>query len=85
MLEPTADALVQQARRLVPRCLSPAEREALFLETASLPRWCITGAGLEAETNAGKWQPKWPYHIDNWRKWLLAGDRGERLPMPPTE
>jgi WD40 repeat protein len=78
---PTTEELVKYAKGGVPRCLSIQQRRDIFLESAP-PRWCITGAGLEAETNPSKWQPKWPYHTSAWRAWLAARDRGKEPDFP---
>lgn len=73
--------LTRTARIAAPRCLTPDQRRAFFLPEAP-PRWCITGAGLEAEKDPGKWTGKWPYHTAEWRSWLAAREEGKDLPMP---
>ena len=75
--------LVNHAKRIVPRCLTPAQREKFFLQPEP-ERWCITGAGLEAEPDPKKWKPKWPYRTDEWKAWLVAKDRGEEVELPKT-
>jgi hypothetical protein len=45
---PTTQALVNQAKSLVPRCLTVDQRRRAFLELEP-PGWCIAGK-------------KWPYH-----------------------
>lgn len=75
---------VAEAREAIPRCLTERERAENFLP-AIPPRWCITGPGLERETDTSKWQPKWPYVTSAWRDWLIARDRGESPPLPTTE
>jgi WD40 repeat protein len=52
--------LVQQIKLAAPRCLTRQEREQAYLPPTP-PRWCITGPGLEHETDSAKWRPKWPY------------------------
>jgi hypothetical protein len=77
----TVQTLVNAAKARAPRCLTQAQRRAYFLPRVP-PRWCITGAGFEAETDPNKWQPKWPYHTPAWRDWLIPRDRGEDPPLP---
>ena len=77
---PTLQGLVDQAKRTVPRCLTRDQLQRFYLEEP--PRWCITGPGLEFETDPGNWQPKWPYHSAAWAAWLAGKDRGEGLPLP---
>ncbi|MEJ2125558.1 MAG: hypothetical protein P8Y47_12340 [Alphaproteobacteria bacterium] len=72
---------VDEAKKIVPRCLTQQQRKDFFLQPEP-PRWCITGAGLEAETQPDKWKPLWPYRTKAWRDWLAAKDRGEKLPLP---
>ena len=78
---PTTQDLVDHAKRIVPRCLTQGQLKQYYLPLDP-PRWCITGAGLEAETDPAKWQPKWPYHTAKWRDWLAARDNGETPPLP---
>jgi WD40 repeat protein len=73
--------VVAQAKTRVSRCLAKDERERFFLP-AEPPRWCITGAGKEAEKDAAKWIPKWPYDGSEWRNWLARRDAGEVLALP---
>jgi WD40 repeat protein len=54
------EELIRVAKTRVHRCLTRSEREAAFLAQEP-PRWCITGSGLERESDPAKWQPKWPY------------------------
>ena len=83
---PTTRGLVEYAKRTVPRCLTPAEYKAAFLETSPAthgpPDWCITGPGLVHEANSGKWKPKYPYNTPSWRDWLAAKRRGENPAFP---
>jgi sugar lactone lactonase YvrE len=73
--------LIDEAKQIAPRCLTQQHRKDFFLQPEP-PRWCITGAGLEAETRADKWKPLWPYHTTRWRNWLAARDLGETPPLP---
>ena len=66
--------LVERAKSDVPRCLTQSQLKDYYLPVEP-PRWCITGAGLESETDPAKWQPKWPYDQQAWRDWLVAQDR----------
>ena len=77
------DEQIKKARKNVPRCLTIAQRKEYYLSTEP-PRWCITGAGLEAETDPSKWKPKWPYRTDEWKAWLVAKDRGEEVELPKS-
>ncbi len=79
----TTQALVDYAKRTVPRCLTQAQLSQFYLPDEP-PRWCITGAGLEAERDPKKWQPLWPYHTAAGRDWLAARDRGESPKLPTT-
>ena len=47
---PTAQALVDRSKMLVPRCLTPEQRQNAFLDPQP-PAWCIE-------------QNKWPYPLD---------------------
>ena len=73
--------VVEAVQEQTPRCLSQTQRRMFFLPLAP-PRWCITGPGLETETEPSKWQPKWPYHTAEWRDWLTALDQGQSPPLP---
>jgi len=73
--------LIEEAKRAVPRCLTPAQRKAAGVELEP-PAWCITGAGLEAGTDAAKWQPKYPYESRGWKEWLIAKRSGKTLALP---
>ncbi len=44
----TTQALVNHAKAIVPRCLTPIQREQFYLAPEP-PRWCLT-------------MKKWPYH-----------------------
>ena len=65
---PTTQALVDDAKRVIPRCLTRARREAAFLEPEP-PEWCI-----ELE--------KWPYHTPEWKQWLSETRAGRNPPLP---
>jgi WD40 repeat protein len=67
---PTTQALVDEAKKLTPRCLTLAQRETFFLSTAP-PAWCID---LE----------KWPYHTQAWKDWLRYTRAGLKPPLPET-
>jgi hypothetical protein len=77
---PPTQVLVDEAKRMVPRCLTQSQLEQFYLPSEP-PRWCITGADLEAEDPA-RWKPKWPYHTTAWRAWLVARDRGNNVDLP---
>lgn len=83
-LFPTAGAAVTAAKRSIPTCLTPRERHALGLGDAP-PDDCITGAGLEAEPDSGRWQPKWPYQSAAWRSWLAEKRRGGTPALPQAD
>jgi WD40 repeat protein len=78
---PTTQALIDHAKRRLPRCLTRDQLRQFYLP-GEPPRWCITGAGLEAERDPRKWQPLWPYHTAAWRDWLAARDRGQSPALP---
>ena len=56
------------AKAVVPRCLTPAQRKALFLAPEP-PQWCI-----EME--------KWPYNTPAWKQWLADKRVGKNSPLP---
>jgi eukaryotic-like serine/threonine-protein kinase len=60
--------LVSHAKAVIPRCLTPAQRNAFFL-SAEPPQWCI-----ELE--------KWPYHTSEWKQWLSDTRAGKQPPLP---
>ena len=64
------DTLIDRAKKLVPRCLEPAERVAAFLE-AGPPAWCIELG-------------KWPYDSNSWKDWLAYTRIGLDPPYPGT-
>jgi WD40 repeat protein len=70
--------LVNHAKAVVPRCLTPAERRTFFLAPQP-PRWCIEMA-------------KWPFQTDAWKEWLRNYDAwlqkhpaGQSPPPVPNE
>jgi hypothetical protein len=65
---PTTQALVDDVKRVIPRCLTRARREAAFLEPEP-PEWCI-----ELE--------KWPYHTPEWKQWLSERRAGRNPTLP---
>ena len=72
--------LVDNTKQRLARCLSAVELQRLYLDEP--PRWCITGPGLEAESNPNLWEPKWPYRAAEWRDWLIIRDRGDHAHLP---
>jgi WD40 repeat protein len=65
---PTTQDLIDDAKRVVPRCLTRARRETAFLDPEP-PAWCI-----EME--------KWPYHTPAWKQWLADTRAGKKPPLP---
>jgi WD40 repeat protein len=57
---------VTAAKRLAARCLTSEERREIFV-SEDPPRWCITGPGLETQTDPAKWRPLYPYTGEAWR------------------
>ena len=62
--------LVDDAKRLTPRCLTPAERRRWFLDPEP-PSWCIE-------------KDKWPYGNQKWHDWLVSERAGSAPPLPDT-
>jgi hypothetical protein len=60
--------LVSQARAIVPRCLTPAQRKAFYLPREP-PTWCIE-------------MVKWPYDTPEWKRWLVNKRAGKNPPLP---
>jgi WD40 repeat protein len=77
----TMQELIDGVKSALPRCLTPDQRKAAFLEPAP-PVWCITGAGREREADPAKWEPKWPYRTPEWRQWLVDMRAGKTVPPP---
>ena len=67
-LSPNDTSRIAEAKRKVPRCLTPQQLEAHFLPKEP-PGWCIEMA-------------KWPYDTTEWRQWLAQKRRGENPKMP---
>jgi WD40 repeat protein len=67
-LFPTTQDLVDEAKRIVPRCLTRRQREQYFLDRAP-PAWCI-----ELE--------KSPYNTGPWKSWLAQRKAGQNPPLP---
>ncbi|MEO1331703.1 MAG: WD40 repeat domain-containing protein, partial [Pseudomonadota bacterium] len=77
----TTQDLIDAAKEELPRCLTPDQRAQFYLPPEP-ERWCVTGAGREAEPDPTQWRPLRPYHTDAWRDSLLAKDRGEEPELP---
>ena len=67
---PTTRALINEAKRVLPHCLTGDQREMAFLDPAP-PEWCI-----EME--------KWPYHTQAWKDWLKFQRSNLNPPLPGT-
>lgn len=67
----TPRALIEEARRLIPRCLGPEAREKVFLERTP-PLWCVE-------------MGKWPYQTAEWRQWLKNTRAGKNQPLPADD
>jgi hypothetical protein len=80
----STQALVDHVKALLPRCLSRAQRAQFFLDPEP-PEWCVTGAASGRRTDAGSWQPLWPYHTAAWSRWLLDKQKGRPAAMPAEE
>ena len=66
----TTDALLDHARRIIPRCLTREQRAAAFLDPEP-PEWCIE-------------MGKWPYQTDAWKIWLRHRRAKAKPPLPDT-
>jgi WD40 repeat protein len=64
----TTQDLVDDAKRIIPRCLTRTERERYFLDPAP-PAWCIETARM-------------PYDTDAWKSWLALRKSGQTPPFP---
>ena len=62
--------LVDEAKQIVPRCLTRAQREQVHLSLEP-PSWCIE-------------MGKWPYHTRAWKAWL-KNKRARKNPEMPKE
>ena len=60
--------LITQIKSAAPRCLTPKERESVFLD-ATPPEWCVI-------------MKKWPYESIAWQEWLAKRKRGEDAGQP---
>jgi hypothetical protein len=60
--------LVEHAKAAVPRCLTVAQRKAVFMPPEP-PAWCIE-------------KEKWPYDTPAWKQWLNATRAGKNPPLP---
>jgi len=60
--------LVEAVQAEAPRCLTPTERKAHFLDPEP-PRWCIE-------------MGKWPYHNAAWKQWFADRKAGRPAEMP---
>jgi hypothetical protein len=67
----TTQALVDEAKKQAPRCLSRKERSSAFLDPEP-PVWCI-----EME--------KWPYRAQDWKDWLQFKRAYANPPLPDTD
>jgi WD40 repeat protein len=70
-LFPTTQALLDTAKKSIPRCLTTDERKAAFLDSEP-PAWCI-------ETQ------KWPNQTQAWKDWLARRQAGQNPPMPKAD
>jgi hypothetical protein len=68
-------SLIDQAKAIIPRCLTQAQRQQFFLDLEP-PRWCITGLRGDWKKGAENWDGKWPYHTDQWKQWLATKEAG---------
>jgi TIR domain-containing protein/WD40 domain-containing protein len=66
----TTGALLDHARRIIPRCLTREQRAAAFLDPEP-PAWCIE-------------MGKWPYQTDAWKTWLRHRRAKAKPPLPNT-
>lgn len=64
----TTQELTAECKRLLPRCLTPEQREQAFLEPEP-PAWCIEMA-------------KWPYHTRDWEERLKFKRANANQPSP---
>jgi WD40 repeat protein len=67
---PTTQDLVDDAKKMVPRCLTGEQRERAFLDPVP-PAWCV-----ELE--------KWPYQTQDWKDWLRHKRAYDSPPFPNT-
>ncbi len=67
---PTREELMNDAAKIVPRCLTREQREKAFLDPEP-PAWCI-----EME--------KWPYQTQDWKDWLKYKRANLNPPLPDS-
>ena len=67
---PTTQALVDDAKAAIPRCLTRQQRDEAFLDPEP-PSWCIEMA-------------KWPYDSQDWKDWLRYRRSNADVPLPET-
>jgi dipeptidyl aminopeptidase/acylaminoacyl peptidase len=65
---PTTQALVDEARGRVPRCLTSEQRRKAFIDLNPL-EWCVDAQ-------------KWPNHTQDWHDWLRYKREGSNPPRP---
>jgi hypothetical protein len=65
---PTTQSLIDRAKEVVPRCLTPKARDEAFLDRAPAA-WCIEMA-------------KWPYQSPRWKDWLKFKLADAEPPFP---
>jgi hypothetical protein len=66
----TTQALIDDAKDKVPRCLTREQRTRAFLDPELL-RWCIE-------------MQKWPYSGPDWKEWLRYKRENATPPLPDT-
>jgi hypothetical protein len=62
--------LIDNAKIIVPRCLTRAQRQIVFLDVVP-PAWCID-------------MEKWPYDAPVWKDWLKYQRANMKPPTPDT-
>jgi WD40 repeat protein len=67
---PNAIDLAAFAKRIIPRCLSPDDRDKISLDPDP-PAWCIEMA-------------KWPYDTEQWKAWLRYKQANLKPPRPDS-
>ncbi|TDR88011.1 toll/interleukin-1 receptor domain-containing protein [Enterovirga rhinocerotis] len=80
-LAATVQAQVDGAKERMTRCLTPAQRRRVYLDPEP-PAWCVTGPGLEQETDRSRWQPRPPYHMPIWQRWYGEKQAGRPIGLP---
>jgi WD40 repeat protein len=78
---PNVQASVDEAKAITPICPTPKQKYYMAPEP---PGWCITGSGhgLDTESDAEKWQPKWPYDTQAWKESVIAKRAGKNPGLP---